>query len=109
MCCLQSYHIAKHAQESDLQMEGAFAAGYDPALEIGKLRHNHLHHHHKHHSQTPAPSPSVGPGDDDAEAEEEEEEPVPTHIKRHEQARVNRIVSGEEVGSYWLMIGSKVC
>lgn len=29
------------------------------------------------------------------------------HIKRKEQALVDRIVDGTEVGSYWLMIGSK--
>lgn len=29
------------------------------------------------------------------------------HVQRHEQALVHRIVDGTEVGSYWLMLGSK--
>lgn len=86
-------------------MEGAFAAGYDPALEIGKLRQHKHHMRHVHHKDED--------GNDIVQevdvVDGEEEEPVPTHIKRHEQALVDRIVKGEEVGSYWLMIGAKVC
>lgn len=78
-------------------MEGAFAAGYDPALEVGKLHHKkHLLDHHRHHPHHTAAK----------EEEDDEEEPRP-QIIRKEQDLVNKIVRGEMVGNYWLLMGSK--
>lgn len=65
------------------KMEAAFAPGYDPALELGTIRN-------KRHSKT-------------SDGEEKEE----GHIIRKEQALVDEIVHGTEVGSYWLIVGSK--
>lgn len=85
----------------------AFEAGYDPVLELGK------YHLRKKKSALPELDPSDPAGgstsrnDDDDSEDEKEEDEIPTHILRAEQALVDRIVRGEETGSYWLIIGSK--
>lgn len=68
-------------------MEKAFEAGYDPALEIashGKGRKTQ----------------SGGPGTEGDDVEE--------HLPRNEQDRVDRIISGQEKGHYFLLLGPKV-
>jgi hypothetical protein len=64
-------------------MSKAFEAGYDPAIDLSNASR-----HRQHRPLDP-----------------EEEE---GHIVREEQKMVDRIVRGEEVGSYYLVIGSKV-
>lgn len=83
----------------------AFEAGYDPVLELGKY----------HQRKKKATLPELDPADpaggatsrDDENENDEEEDEIPNHILRSEQALVDRIVRGEETGSYWLIIGSK--
>ena len=65
------------------RMSKAFEAGYDPALDLSNAS--------RHRQRRP-------------ENPDEEE----GHIVRDEQIIVDRIVRGEEVGSYYLVIGSKV-
>jgi hypothetical protein len=59
----------------------------DPALELGTLKHR----------KKPSSESSI------TSTEEHNE-----HIRRKEQPFVDRIVRGEEAGSYFLMVGSKV-
>ena len=61
-------------------MELAFKAGYDPALEVAIQAKKRY-------------------GEDDHKE---------LHLRRKEQDIVDRIVSGEEVGRYFMLIGSKV-
>jgi hypothetical protein len=86
-------------------MMHAFEAGYDPVLELGK------YHQRKKKAALPELDPSDPAGGltsrDDENDDDEEEEEIPNHILRSEQALVDRIVRGEETGSYWLIIGSK--
>lgn len=83
-------------------MMHAFEAGYDPVLELGKYQ--------QRKKKTALPEldpadPAGGATSNDEDPEEDEE--IPTHILRKEQPIVDRIVRGEETGSYWLIIGSK--
>ena len=80
------------------QMEGAFAAGYDPALEVGKLHHKKHPHHpgslFEHEMQE-----SDDPSDPHSHPH--------TNIVRKEQQTVDGIVKGENVGNYWILMGPK--
>lgn len=69
-------------------MSKAFEAGYDPALDLSNAS--------RHRQRRPS---------EDLHLEQDDEE---GHIVRDEQKTVDRIVRGEEVGSYYLIIGSKV-
>ena len=62
-------------------MDKAFDAGYDPALEVAD------------NAKTP----------DHVYASDEE------HLRRQEQALVDRIISGREKGHYYMFLGPKVC
>jgi hypothetical protein len=76
-------------------MEGAFAAGYDPALEVGKL-------HHRKHSTHHADSVF------EHEMQEGDDSDIPhPQIVRKEQDLVDTIVRGENVGNYWILMGAK--
>lgn len=66
-----------------MQMELAFARGYDPALELAG-------NPHKQHDA----------GDDYV--------PWTQHVRRREQSLIDRIVRGHEVGQYYLLLGPKV-
>ena len=71
-------------------MEKAFAAGYDPALELAKC---HI----------PRRSDSDGEaihGDFDYDWTE--------HLRRKEQDAVDHIIQGQEYGHYFLLLGPKV-
>ena len=63
-----------------LQMEDAFAGGYDPALELAKL----------HNNQKPA---SIIGG---------------SQVIRKEQPMIDSIMFGEEPGHYYMLLGPKV-
>jgi len=76
------------------QMEGAFAAGYDPALEVGKLHHRK---HSKHHAESVF----------EHEMQEGEDELPHPEFVRKEQELVDAIVRGENVGNYWILMGAK--
>jgi hypothetical protein len=74
-------------------MEKAFAAGYDPALELAKF---HI----------PRGSNSDGEtiyGDFD-----DHDQPWTEHLRRKEQNAVDQIIHGEEYGHYFLLLGPKV-
>ncbi|KAH8115312.1 hypothetical protein DFH11DRAFT_1588582 [Phellopilus nigrolimitatus] len=67
-----------------VQMEKAFDAGYDPALELAsKAKERYAHY------------------------ESENQEHEIEHLRRKEQDLVDRIISGKEKGHYWLFLGSK--
>ncbi|KAF8162361.1 hypothetical protein BJ912DRAFT_1035242 [Pholiota molesta] len=63
------------------KIEDAFAAGYDPALELAKS-----------HTRRKAK-----PDDTD----------IPVDIRRHEQTTIDQIIWGEEVGHYFMLLGPK--
>ncbi|PVF95252.1 hypothetical protein CPB86DRAFT_711561 [Serendipita vermifera] len=67
------------------KIEEAFAKGYDPALELA----NHVHH-----------SPSADNEDPLAYVDVE-------NLRRKEQDLVDSIVSGKDVGHYYILIGPK--
>lgn len=69
-------------------MEKAFAAGYDPALDVSKDTRSKRRFLKKTQS-------------------EEDEEKTPEHIVRDERALVDRIVGGMEAGRYYLISGPK--
>lgn len=78
---------------SVLKIEDAFAAGYDPALELAK-----------NHSVKPTRSGEVdaigiGSGED---------EPWTQHLRRKEQDLIDSIVHGNEPGHYFMLLGPKV-
>lgn len=76
------------------QMESAFAAGYDPALELAKS-----HTPKKAHaSDTSVDDPLFG-----------EEEPWTQNLRRKEQDVIDFIIHGEESGHYFMLLGPKVC
>ncbi|KAI5121443.1 hypothetical protein M0805_009552, partial [Coniferiporia weirii] len=64
-----------------VKMEKAFDAGYDPALDVAT------------HSKN-------GDALDDQDHETK-------HLRRREQDLVDRIISGQEKGHYWMLLGSK--
>lgn len=73
-----------------LPFVGEREQGYDPAIDLTttKTRRTHLHRRSS-----------------DAEGDDKGEE---GHIVREEQEIVDRIVRGEESGSYFMLMGSKV-
>lgn len=71
------------------QIEIAFSAGYDPALELAI-------HGKKRQEQLPEES-SWG-----------SETPWTEHLRRDEQDLVDRIVHGKEGGRYYILLGPKV-
>jgi hypothetical protein len=73
-------------------MEQAFAAGYDPALELAKR------------SSTPQSLVS----DDGHEGRDDVSSNSYKHLRRKEQGRVDHIVNGTETGRYYVFIGCKV-
>jgi len=73
-------------------MEGAFAPGYDPALELAT------------HQTKKAPT-----GDEVDEVEFDSDLPSTQHMRRREQDWIDRIVQGEEPGHYFVLLGPKVC
>lgn len=94
---LFTYTLRSNHLSTQPQMEGAFAAGYDPALEVGKLHHKKHPHHpgslFEHEMQETDPSdPHDHPH---------------TNIVRKEQQTVDGIVKGENVGNYWILMGPK--
>jgi hypothetical protein len=72
-------------------MEKAFAAGYDPSLELAK-------------SHFPARSASDGDTVDD----DDYELPWTEHLRRKEQNTVDHIIHGKEHGHYFMLLGPKV-
>jgi hypothetical protein len=80
-------------------MEGAFAAGYDPALEVGKL------HHRKHQEHHPGSIFEYEMQEDDDK--DGDEDKIHPRIVRPEQDLVDKIVRGENVGNYWILMGCK--
>lgn len=66
-------------------MEKAFQPGYDPALEIA--------------SHAKSASAHLSIYDEDGTE----------HLRRREQELVDRIISGQEKGHYYMLIGPKVC
>ena len=87
------------------KMELAFAAGYDPALELANRAANKL----------PSPSPtdatSTSPGLSTTDKSEAEggmgwwETPP---LRRDDQDTLDRIVHGDESGRYFMILGPKV-
>jgi len=72
-------------------MEQAFAPGYDPALEIARASDEEK-------------GSDVGYSEDWAAVPSDRSQ----HLRRKEQDLVDCIISGTEVGRYYLLIGSKV-
>ena len=70
-------------------MEDAFAAGYDPALELTK-------------THIPAKSDLGRDGTFD------EHGPWTEHLRRKEQDHIDLIVHGQKSGHYFMLIGPKV-
>ena len=70
-------------------MEKAFAAGYDPSLELAK-------------SHFPGRSDSNG-GSVDGDFDDYHH-----HLRRKEQDTVDHIIHGQEHGHYFLLLGPKV-
>ena len=76
------------------QIEQAFAAGYDPALELAK------------HSARKPTQPLV---EEEDGLEWDLDGPWTQHLRRSEQDLIDRIVQGTEVGHYFVLLGPKVC
>ena len=85
---------ARSASVCSLQIEKAFAAGYDPALELAK---NAI----KKPAET-TESSSAESLDWDLEG------PWTQHLRRAEQDLIDRIIQGKEVGHYFILLGPKV-
>ncbi|KAI0669686.1 hypothetical protein C8Q78DRAFT_1095132 [Trametes maxima] len=75
------------------KIEKAFAAGYDPALELAK---NSI----KKPKGLPIPAA-------DEELEWDLEGPWTQHLRREEQDLIDRIIQGSEVGHYFILLGPK--
>ncbi|KAF8806546.1 hypothetical protein BYT27DRAFT_7233914 [Phlegmacium glaucopus] len=73
------------------KMEDAFAAGYDPALELAKVH-------------TPRGSDSDG---EDIDASFGNQGPWIENLRRKEQDTIDHIVHGEESGHYFTLLGPK--
>ena len=73
-------------------MEKAFAAGYDPSLELAK-------------SHFPERSGSNGEAVDGDDYDVRWTE----HLRRKEQDTVDHIIHGKEYGHYFMLLGPKVC
>ena len=78
-------------------MEEAFNPGYDPALELVTYSAETQHRVEREDRER------VG-----LELNLEDSEPCTQHIKRKDQAIVDRIVKGEETGHYFVLLGAKV-
>ena len=74
----------------DGQIELAFSAGYDPALELANRA--------KKHDDVSAAA--VLQWDSDG--------PWTEHLRRDDQDQMDRIVKGKETGHYFLLLGPKV-
>lgn len=72
------------------QIEEAFAAGYDPALELAT------------HQTKKAPTEGLGNELNFDEA------PWTENLRRKEQDWIDRIVTGQEPGHYFMLLGPKV-
>ncbi|EIW54461.1 uncharacterized protein TRAVEDRAFT_66816 [Trametes versicolor FP-101664 SS1] len=75
------------------KIEKAFAAGYDPALELAK---NAI--------KRPNEAVAVVAGE---ELEWDLEGPWTQHLRRSEQDLIDRIIKGQEVGHYFILLGPK--
>ncbi|TFK82056.1 hypothetical protein K466DRAFT_590825 [Polyporus arcularius HHB13444] len=75
------------------KIEKAFAAGYDPALELAKQPTRKR----DHASETP----SIEELDWDLDG------PWTQHLRRSEQDLIDRIIHGDEVGHYFMLLGPK--
>ena len=71
-----------------MQIELAFEAGYDPALELARF----------HTGEMAASEDSEFEGD----------EPWTEHLRRKEQDTIDLIIQGEEPGHYFMLLGPKV-
>ena len=71
-----------------MQIELAFEAGYDPALELARF-----------HTGEMAAS---------EDSEFEGHVPWTEHLRRKEQDVMDRIIQGEEPGRYFMLLGPKV-
>lgn len=74
-------------------MEKAFAAGYDPALELAKF---HI------------PRQSESDGETIVGGFDDHDRPWTEHLRRKEQDDVDHIIHGQEHGHYFLILGPKV-
>ena len=74
-----------------MQIEDAFAKGYDPALELAS-------HAYKRQAS----------GDEIDEVDFETDGPWTAHLRRREQDWIDRIVQGHEPGHYFILLGPKV-
>lgn len=75
---------------SSMQIEIAFAAGYDPALELANYKKD----------------------SDESVSEEfdwDKDGPWTQHLRRKEQDLLDSIVHGTEAGHYFFLLGPKVC
>ncbi|KAJ3815817.1 hypothetical protein F5876DRAFT_71596 [Lentinula aff. lateritia] len=71
------------------KIELAFEPGYDPALEVAR-----------HYDTTHKDAAALGLEDPDSV-------PWTEHLRRREQDRIDRMVKGEEVGHYYVLLGPK--
>ena len=73
------------------QIEEAFSAGYDPALELARRAKQH---------EVAQDEQNRPPWDTDASWNET--------LRRNDQDQIDRILHGEDVGHYFLLLGPKV-
>ncbi|KAJ7039044.1 hypothetical protein C8F04DRAFT_1086923 [Mycena alexandri] len=76
------------------KIENAFAAGYDPALELATY-------------QNKPPKSQQQKEDSVADLEFDEDGPWTEHLRRKEQDWIDAIVKGEEPGHYFVLLGPK--
>lgn len=77
--------------EQSWQIELAFAAGYDPALELANRAKKH---------DDPSNNTTTFEWDTDG--------PWIEHLRRNDQDQMDHIVNGQELGHYFLLLGPKV-
>ena len=77
-------------------MENAFAAGYDPSLELAKT-------HFPQHSDSNEETVDSSSDDDEYDLVGWTE-----HLRRKEQDTVDHIIHGKEYGHYFMFLGPKV-
>ncbi|PPQ87484.1 hypothetical protein CVT25_008220 [Psilocybe cyanescens] len=73
------------------KIENAFAAGYDPALELAKAH----------------TTKKVPPDENAADPLFSEDEPWTQNLRRKEQDIIDHIIHGEEAGHYFMLLGPK--
>ncbi|KAI0628988.1 hypothetical protein C8Q77DRAFT_327557 [Trametes polyzona] len=78
------------------KIEKAFAAGYDPALELAK---NAI--------KKPDEGVTAAATPETEELEWDLEGPWTQHLRREEQDLIDRIIQGKEVGHYFILLGPK--